>query len=840
MKTFYVVSTHWDREWYKPFQGFRYDLIKVTDNIISALENGDIDIFTFDGQTVVLEDYLEIRPENRDKITRLIKDGKLKVGPWYVMPDELLVSGESLIKNFLTGKAESEKFGAKPWSYGYMNDIFGHIAQMPQIMNGFGIKSAYLGRGMGGDDQNYKNFVWKSPDGSECIGYKDVYARLWENLKNSENKREDLEKFIKENTDESGTVILMYTNDHTDINQDTYDFVNLAREMNISPAAEEAADMTDKSILPTAEGELVTPAQTKGSFRLVTDSLSSYYPLKYENDNCENLLENKISPMLAMAKMTNINLDLSFWNLAYRYLLKNQPHDSICGCSSDTVHKDMPYRYSQVKSICKALENDFENNVASHGENYYFSIMNYDIHKYEGVIITELRINKDCALNTNSNTYYQEYLTFDIKDENGNRIPYEILNIEKNRRDEEKAYVPGTDRYRIAMYAKLNAFGKTTFSLSAQKPEISPYPLSDGGLTAENKYLKVEITPDGSINLTDKENGRKYENLCTYTDDGEIGNGWFSERPVSRNSRISSVGAKAKIETLIKSELITTFRITKYMNIPKCADYTHMARSTDDTEMKIVSDISLKKDSKSVEFETTVYNTAKDHRLRMEIPTGIQGEDYYASQAFTFINRKRGISHAGLNSSEPELLEKNTSGIICVKDNKGGLTFAGKAGFHHCGVSEDGVISVIMLRSFGRFMGSGMPAENAQLQGKHIFRYAITTETDFPKLCNMKKIMLEDYTNIVSDRFCSSELISAEGNVAVSTVKPAENKEGIIIRLYNPCDSEENCTLRFTIPIKKISEVNLAEEYVNDVETVQDTVRLNLKPHKVRTIYIKV
>ena len=133
-----------------------------------------------------------------------------------------------------------------------------------------------------------------------------------------------------------------------------------------------------------------------------------------------------------------------------------------------------------------------------------------------------------------------------------------------------------------------------------------------------------------------------------------------------------------------------------------------------------------------------------------------------------------------------------------------------------------------------------MPAENAQLQGKHIFRYAITTETDFPKLCNMKKIMLEDYTNIVSDRFCSSELISAEGNVAVSTVKPAENKEGIIIRLYNPCDSEENCTLRFAIPIKKISEVNLAEEYVNDVETVQDTVRLNLKPHKIRTIYIKI
>lgn len=153
-----------DREWYKPFQGFRYDLAKVTDRVIDALESGKIKTFTFDGQTVVLEDYLEIRPQKREALKKLIKSGRLKVGPWYVMPDELLVSGESIIRNSLTGKRVAEQFDSKIWKYGYINDIFGHIAQLPQILNGFGINAAYMGRGVGAADQNFKNFIWRAPD----------------------------------------------------------------------------------------------------------------------------------------------------------------------------------------------------------------------------------------------------------------------------------------------------------------------------------------------------------------------------------------------------------------------------------------------------------------------------------------------------------------------------------------------------------------------------------------------------------------------------------------------------------------------------------------------------
>ena len=188
MKILYDFSTHWDREWYRTFQGFRYGLVKMMDTLIEKLESGELWNFTFDGQTIVLEDYYEIRPENKERVSALIKSGKLKVGPWYIMPDEFLVSGESLIKNFLTGKKIAEGYGVQAWQFGYMNDIFGHIAQMPQILNGFGIRSAYLGRGVGRDDQDYRNFIWSSPDGSECYTYKYNYATLKRGLLMAEDK----------------------------------------------------------------------------------------------------------------------------------------------------------------------------------------------------------------------------------------------------------------------------------------------------------------------------------------------------------------------------------------------------------------------------------------------------------------------------------------------------------------------------------------------------------------------------------------------------------------------------------------------------------------------------
>lgn len=142
LKTIYYLNgTHWDREWYKSFQGFRYMLMDVLDEVIDTLEKDpDFQLYILDGQTAVLDDYLEISPQQRPRLEKLIRENRIAVGPWYTMPDEFLPSGESLIRNLLTGHKKAREYGAaSAMKYGYICDIFGHIAQLPQLLAGFGI-----------------------------------------------------------------------------------------------------------------------------------------------------------------------------------------------------------------------------------------------------------------------------------------------------------------------------------------------------------------------------------------------------------------------------------------------------------------------------------------------------------------------------------------------------------------------------------------------------------------------------------------------------------------------------------------------------------------------------
>ena len=137
----HVLShTHWDREWYQTFQGFRKRLVFHLDALLDLMESDEAyRYFHLDGQTACLLDYLEVRPENRDRLCRLIESGRILIGPWFTMPDELLLSGESLVRNLLLGHRLCRDFGTKPMPVGYVTDIFGHNSQFPQILKGFGI-----------------------------------------------------------------------------------------------------------------------------------------------------------------------------------------------------------------------------------------------------------------------------------------------------------------------------------------------------------------------------------------------------------------------------------------------------------------------------------------------------------------------------------------------------------------------------------------------------------------------------------------------------------------------------------------------------------------------------
>ena len=165
--TLYIVPhTHWDREWYLPYQTFRTRLVHLMDRLLDILaSNGAYRHFMLDGQSILLEDYLEIRPERAAEIAYLVRANRLAIGPWYVLPDEFLVAPESLVRNLMLGDQICSRFGGK-MLVGYVPDPFGHIGQLPQILRGFGIESAAVQRGLG---EEPAELWWKSPDGSRVL-----------------------------------------------------------------------------------------------------------------------------------------------------------------------------------------------------------------------------------------------------------------------------------------------------------------------------------------------------------------------------------------------------------------------------------------------------------------------------------------------------------------------------------------------------------------------------------------------------------------------------------------------------------------------------------------------
>src|SRR5579864_3620014 len=163
-----VPHTHWDREWYQTFQQFRMRLVHVVNSLLDLLDSDPkFTHFMLDGQTIVLDDYLEVQPEQEERLKRHIRAGRILVGPWYLQPDEFLVSGESLIRNLQIGLQRAAEFG-EPMRIGYVPDCFGHIAQLPQILQGFGIESAVFWRGVGAEARK-SEFYWTAPDGSSVL-----------------------------------------------------------------------------------------------------------------------------------------------------------------------------------------------------------------------------------------------------------------------------------------------------------------------------------------------------------------------------------------------------------------------------------------------------------------------------------------------------------------------------------------------------------------------------------------------------------------------------------------------------------------------------------------------
>jgi alpha-mannosidase len=358
-----VPHTHWDREWYLPFEAFRLRLGAVVDGVLETLENdASFTSFTLDGQAIVLEDYVEVRPENEARLRALLSAGRLEVGPSYVLPDEILVGGEPLVRNLLLGRRVCRRFGVEPSGAGYLPDSFGHPAQLPQILAGFGIRTFLFSRGTGDEiDDVGVVFRWHAGPAEvvacQMLPHYDNFARLTWHHDAEERVRAIVERFggamRQAGQDE---IVLANGSDHLPVEPELPGILaglgqtfgasfRIGRYDEHVPETEELSDH---------EGELVS-SRLQNVLRGVN---SARIYLKQANERAERRLLS-IETAAALRTLREDSLyPASDLRLAWRDLLRNHPHDSICGCSCDEVHRDMVVRYEQLDRTLDYVERE--------------------------------------------------------------------------------------------------------------------------------------------------------------------------------------------------------------------------------------------------------------------------------------------------------------------------------------------------------------------------------------------------------------------------------------------------------------------------------------------------
>jgi alpha-mannosidase len=378
-----VPHTHWDREWYLPFQTFRLRLVPIVDRLLDLLEADPRFVFTLDGQLAVVDDYLEARPEAEPRIRALVEEGRLVVGPWFTLVDEFLVSGEAILRNLEAGLARGEEVGGA-MRIGYLPDMFGHVAQMPQILRLAGIEQAVVWRGVPAAIDHHA-FLWQAPDGSEVRaeylprGYanaRHVFADPERVAEALEALQEDLRAFYGDDP-----LLAMYGDDHTAPDPAVVDLVERARErvpieLKTLPAYFNSATGRE---LKRWVGELRSGARAN----LLMGVTSARIDLKQAAGRAERALERYAEPLQALYGPSWPERELE---LAWRRVLENSAHDSICGCSADEVSAQVLVRYAEAEQIAHGLAEEAVANIARSVERGAIAVMNPSPHRRSGMI----------------------------------------------------------------------------------------------------------------------------------------------------------------------------------------------------------------------------------------------------------------------------------------------------------------------------------------------------------------------------------------------------------------------------------------------------------------------
>ncbi|WP_413480648.1 glycoside hydrolase family 38 C-terminal domain-containing protein [Carnobacterium maltaromaticum] len=640
MKKIHVVAhTHWDREWYfsdnEAFIQFSYHM----DEVIYALENGELDYYYLDGQLSILDDYLKVYPNQETKIKELVEGNKLFIGPWYTQMDEFVVAGESVVKNLQIGIDMSKRLGGHT-ALGYLPDSFGQGKDMPKIYNGFGIEDAVFWRGMPNEVTKSREFYWTAEDGSKVltINIRNGYYAGVALVEGEIYQKKAILDIVSEDS-ETTNITLPVGGDQRAVDRNLKAIIEeankeFAEEYQIEESnyphifnllKKEATD------LPTVQGEFMS-----GSVSKIHRSIySSRYDLKKINDTIENRLIFQLEPLMLMADDLGIPFKRELMDYTWKLILKNHAHDSIGGCNTDKTNEMIMARYKEADQLSYSTVDYLVRKIAESIEG---------IQENDLVLFNTLPYRRTEPYTLEVST---KKTTIKLFDDQRHEIPFQLISTEKVYAGEVRRSESDYDEakyyyiHKISFINELPALSYQIVSVEEQDESATQEkPVASEETMIENAAYKITFS-NGQFSILAKEQGITYKNCLHVEESGDEGDTYdYSPAYFDSIHHLFFETAEVAIQS---GKFLSTMSVTGSWFVPK--DLAARKAQKVDTEIEYTLTLSLKNDSKRVDMKLSVNNQALDHRMRLVVKTPVKSQVSYADTLFGIVERNNHDPH---------------------------------------------------------------------------------------------------------------------------------------------------------------------------------------------------
>lgn len=859
-----VSHTHWDREWYRTFEAFRGRLVDTVDRVLDLLAADAGWKFLLDGQAIVVEDYLAVRPGRRAELEAAVAAGRLGVGPWYVQPDSLLPSGEAHVRNLLEGRRVARSVGACS-EVAYTPDSFGHPAQLPAIFAGFGLGPFVYWRGNGNEiDRLGPVYRWEAPTGDAVTAYqlgRGYFAAAYL----PEDPEEAVDGLLgvldRLAPLERAPVVLMNGIDHCLPDAHTEAVADALAARLDRPVTrgllDDLRETIDEEGRPTFHGELVGARVAN----LLPGVWSTRLGLKLADRRAERALVGWAEPWSALGAVLGTPDERPSLRAAWRALLPNQAHDSICGCSQDEVHRQMKGRYATATELADQTTTRVLERLAGLGPTRatpWSTELDLAVFNPSPVPRTDVvRVALD------------GHPVYRLSDMGGDIHPLTLLDGTAMGYEADGApvrVVPALDPARMRMWegmpgvdlelvvADVPAFGWRRLHLAPADPHPDEV---DDGRTIGSGDLTVTAADDGTFTFV--AGGRTFAGLGALEDLGDRGDTYDFD-PVPGDRDVGAQPAEVSVTRLRHPSGLQRLVVERILAVPAGLVDGRDARRDDTVRVTVRLEARVAPGLDRVDLAVEAANPAEDHRLRLCFPTGSPVDSFRAATTFDVAERTTGsVDDEGWEHPAPPTFPHQ--GWIEAH----GLV-VGAPGLPEAEVTADGVIKVTLLRSVGWLArldpttrpipaGPGLATPEAQCPDGVSAHLTLRVAGERVGAADVAAVQVADELGLRAvpagdDRLVEPDrsLVAIEPpGVVLSALKPADDGDGLVIRLANPGDEPVAAVVVLGAPVAVVAasaeSVRLDETSDGGVVTLdadQSCLRLDVGPHGLRSIRLRL